>query len=163
MPIVFHRKIDVFVLFVLPFGEQADAELVAPNDCVLISGMVLGEQNLGFEVKDLAAKVVITSFLATIQLSCFDLERILYALHVLHIVVFELAVAGAYLRLHVQIGRLAVEVVFLNHMHRVVVAACKNIQTVRVFAIALGSLRWHLEVKSIKYTLRIIRVLKLDV
>lgn len=55
------------------------------------------------------------------------------------------------LRAHVQIGRLAVKVVFLNDVHVVIVAASKDAHVVRVaLAVLVGPVRWHLQVKSVE-------------
>jgi len=87
---------------------------------------------------------VVATFLAPIQLCRLDLERVGNSFYVLHIVKLHLSIHVEHLRVEVEVGGLAVEVVLLNHVHRVVVPTCQDIHVVRVLAVLPRPVGRHL-------------------
>lgn len=125
--------------------------------------MVLGEKNFLVKVKDLIWEVVIAVLVALVQLCGLDLEGVRDSFDILHIVKLDLCVHVVYLWVEVQVSRLAIEVVFLNDMHCVVVPASQDIHVVRVFAVFTRPVRRHLQVKAVEDTLSIVGSLQLYV
>lgn len=158
----FHREVDVF-FSEFTLWKETDAELVRPYNSVLIKRMVLSEKHFGVKVKDLIAKVMIPHFIAPVKLGSLDLKWIRNAFQILHVVEFDIGVLLTRFWAHVHVCRLAVEVVFLDHVHCIVVAACQNIHVIGVLAVLPCTLWRYLQIELIKDTLRVVCLLELHI
>ena len=91
----FHRKID-FLVFELSLREETYTCLIRADNCVFVKRMVLSVEHFRVKINDLTAKAVVARFITSVELSSLYLERIFYAFHILHVVVFEFTVMCAH-------------------------------------------------------------------
>ena len=130
----FDREIDVIVP-IAPLAEQEQTELVAADDRVLVKRMVLRVQNLRIKIDQMVWEIMISRLFALIQLGSLYLQGIRDTFDILHVIVLYLRIWGIDVRTQIKVGRLAIEIVLLNHMHRIIVPTCQNIQLVQIFAV----------------------------